>query len=214
MKILSVNVGEPRAVPHGDGVVQTAIFKQPRAGRVRIRDGHLDGDRQADRQDHGGEHKAVYAYPHEHYAAWRAELGRGALEDAQFGENLTITGLVEVDAGIGDVLAIGSSVLRVTQPRKPCFKLGLRLGDATFPKRFLASGRLGFYLRVVEEGDLGAGDAIVRRERGPYGLSVADVWRIVFVDKDDRDGARRVLEIPWLAGEFRRPLVKRLEPGS
>ena len=210
MRVLSVSVGRPRAVEHAGSSVMTGIFKQPQAGRVRVCEQQLEGDGQADRVNHGGLAKAVYAYPFEHYAHWSHVLGRPLAVHGQFGENLTIEGLLERDAQIGDTFQLGTAKLMVSQPRKPCFKLGIRLDDATFPKQFFASARVGFYLRVVELGDIGAGDAMQLAERGPYGVSVADVWRSVFVDRDDADAARRVLQIPWLSEEFREPLEKRL----
>jgi MOSC domain-containing protein YiiM len=214
MNVSSVSVGLPQEVESGGQRVITAIFKQPVSGRVRVFEDHLEGDRQADRDNHGGPNKAVYAYPHEHYGPWAAELGRPTLPPSQFGENLTVSGLLEEDAGIGDELSIGTARFRIAQPRKPCFKLGIRVGEPTFPKRFLASGRVGFYLTVLEPGEIEAGDPIAHHRVGPYDLRITDIWRIVFVDREDREGAERVLRIPWLAGEFRRPLERRLASAS
>jgi len=160
MKLISVNVAQPRAVRIGAREVMTGIYKEPVAGRVRVRRHNLDGDAQADLSVHGGEHKAVYAYPFEHYAFWERELGRQDFAPGTFGENLTVSGATEEMVCIGDVLSIGTAVLQVTHPRMPCFKLAHKFGRPQFIKEFLLSGRSGYYLRVVEEGKLGAGDAI------------------------------------------------------
>ena len=138
---------------------------------------NLDGDGQADLTVHGGVDKAVYAYPLEHYAHWTAALGRDDLAPGRFGENLTTEGLLEDDVLVGDVLRVGSALLEVSQPRVPCFKLAARMGDPAFARPFLRSGRVGFYLRVLEQGELGAGDAIVRERRGEGGLSIRDGHR-------------------------------------
>lgn len=175
-RVLSVNVGLPRAVHWGGRTVRTAIFKEPVAGRVAVRRHNLAGDAQADLRVHGGEKKAVYAYPHEHYAWWRELLGR-ELEPGAFGENLTIEGLLETEARVGDRLRIGTAVLAVTQPRMPCYKLGIRFGDDAFVQRFLESDRPGFYLAIVEEGEVGAGDAIERAERAEGSPTVLEVFR-------------------------------------
>lgn len=214
MHVVSVNTGQPREVPYQDGTVLTSIFKQPRPGPVAVGCTGLDGDRQADLENHGGANKAIYAYPLEHYAYWAKELGRRELVHGQFGENLTTSGLLEDNVRIGDVLSVGSSVLQVTQPRKPCFKLGLRMSEATFPKAFLKSGRTGFYLRIVESGAIEAGDRIRLVSAGQHALSIHDLWRLVFVDKANVEGARHALAIPWLADEFRKPLARRLAADS
>lgn len=176
MKLVSVNVGTPREVFAGDRVVRTAIFKEPVAGRVAIRGHNLEGDRQADLRVHGGPRKALYAYPSEHYAFWTAELPDLALPYGSFGENLTIEGLVEEDIHAGDRLEIGSAQLVVTQPREPCFKLGIRFGRDDIVKRFWASGRSGFYLQVAVEGDVAAGDAITLVERHPEAPTIRQLY--------------------------------------
>ena len=155
----SLNVGEPRPVQVGDHTVWTAIWKSPVEGRVPVRGVNLRGDDQADRSVHGGPDKAVYAYAAEETEWWEAELGED-LGTAPFGENLTVRGLPVSGAVIGERWELGSALLEVAQPRLPCFKLGLRMGDPRFPKRFAAAGRPGAYLRVVREGDIGAGDSI------------------------------------------------------
>jgi MOSC domain-containing protein YiiM len=158
-RLLSVNVGRPRAADSGKRTVLTAIWKERVEGRVAVRGVNLDGDDQADRSVHGGPDKAVYAYAVEETRQWETELGR-ELGPGAFGENLTTKGIDVSGALIGERWRTGTTLLEVVQPRLPCFKLGLRMGDPTFVKRFAQASRPGAYLRIVEEGELGAGDAI------------------------------------------------------
>src|SRR3954470_17197009 len=188
MQFVSVNVSLPRPVEFRGQTVSTSIFKEPVAGRVLVRRMSLEGDWQADLRSHGGLNKAVYAYPLEHYAPWSQELGRDDLRPGQFGENLTVEGLTEDTARLGDVLRVGGALLQVTQPRIPCFKLGIKMGDPAFPRRFLASGRTGFYLRVLEEGEVGAGDSVELVERADS-LAVRGLWHLVLIDKENVEGA-------------------------
>jgi MOSC domain-containing protein YiiM len=160
MKVISVNVGLPRTVAWKGQVVTTGIFKAPVDGRVPVRTLNLDGDRQADLSVHGGPNKAIYAYPSEHYDFWRSELPGMELPWGMFGENFTTEGLLEQAVNIGDQFRLGSAVAMVTQPRVPCYKLAAKFGREDIIKRFLASGRSGFYLKVVQEGEVGAGDRI------------------------------------------------------
>ena len=157
--LLSVNVGRPRLVDTGRRAVSTAIWKAPVEGRVAVRGVNLEGDDQADRSVHGGPDKAVYAYAIEETRQWDAELGR-ELGPAAFGENLTTEGIDVSGALVGERWRVGTTLLEVVQPRLPCFKLGLRMGDPTFVRRFGQASRPGAYLRIVEEGELGAGDAV------------------------------------------------------
>jgi MOSC domain-containing protein YiiM len=158
-RVLSVNVGRSRPVGTGKRTVTTAIWKSPVEGRVAVRGVNLDGDDQADRTVHGGPDKAVYAYGAEEIARWETELGR-ELGPAPFGENLTTEGLAVSEALLGERWRIGTTLLEVVQPRLPCFKLGLRMGDPRFVRRFARASRPGAYLRIVEEGELGAGDTV------------------------------------------------------
>lgn len=160
MHVVSVNVSLPKTVEWESHKVTTAIFKEPVKGRVRVQPTGFEGDRQADRSVHGGPTKAVYAYPSEHSPFWRRELERADLPWGAFGENLTTEGLQEGTMRVGDRLRVGSTLLKVTQPRMPCYKLGIRFGRTDMIRRFLASGRSGFYLTVLEEGDVAAGDPI------------------------------------------------------
>ena len=210
MKLLSVNVGVPREVVANGRPVTTGIFKQPVAGRVFVRSLNIDGDRQADLTVHGGIDKAVYAYPHEHYARWESELGRRDFTFGQFGENLTTSGLLEDDVRIGDILAIGSARFEVSQPRVPCYKLALRMEMPRFPKLFLQSQRTGFYLRVVQEGEIGAGDEISRIATDPQQMTVREVFDVAYGEGAGRSDFQRAVEMPALAESWREMFAERL----
>ena len=175
MRVISVNVGRPREVEWHGRIVRTSIWKVPVEGRVRVGAENLDGDEQSDPSVHGGPAKSVYAYPTEHYAFWRAQLPDADLPWGAFGENLSIEGILETDVKIGDRLRMGSAEFVVTQPRLPCFKLGIRFGSDRMIKRFMDSRRTGFYFGVLREGDVAAGDAIEFRERAVDAPTIADV---------------------------------------
>ncbi|MFQ5941317.1 MAG: MOSC domain-containing protein [Nitrososphaerales archaeon] len=185
MKILSVNVGLPRKVVFKGQEVETGIFKEAVQGRVNLRKLNLDGDRQADLTVHGGADKAVYAYPSEHYDYWKGQLPGTELPWGMFGENFTTEGLEEDSLNIGDQFKIGTAKAMVTQPRMPCYKLGVKFGRVDIVRRFLASGRSGFYFRVLQEGDVGTGDAIELISRDKKNLTVKDIVRLYVHDKDD-----------------------------
>ncbi len=174
-RVLSVNVGMGRTASWNGRNVRTGIFKEPVNGRVHVSTLGLAGDEQADLEAHGGPSKAVYAYPGEHYAFWRKELSGTHLPWGAFGENLTIAGYIESAVHVGDRFRIGTTVLAATKPRFPCYKLGIRLGRDDIVDRFLVSGRTGFYLRVVDEGEVGAGDAIEALERTASAPTIADL---------------------------------------
>ncbi len=210
LSVISVNVGLPRAVEWKGATVSTGIFKEPAAGRVAVRRLNLDGDRQADLSVHGGPDKAVYAYPAEHYAYWRAELPALAWPWARFGENLTTAGLLDGEVRIGDRFRVGSAELVVTQPRLPCHKLGVRFGRADMVKRFLASGRTGFYLAVLREGEVAAGDPIEPRGRDPRGVTVADIVRLYTRDRDDIATMRRAVAVEALPADWKDYFRQRL----
>jgi len=202
-RVVSVNVGEPREVEWRRDRVLTGIFKQPVAGKVRVRASNLDGDRQADLSVHGGLDKAVYAYPVEHYPYWSDELGREIVWGG-FGENLTVEGLpLETELAIGDRIQVGSAELVVVQPRLPCFKLGIRFGDPGMVKRFLRAERTGYYLRVAREGEVGAGDPALVVHRHPAAVPVSEITRLFARDRDDADGLRRVLAVDELPDNWR-----------
>lgn len=183
MRVVSVNVGLPREVIYKGKTVKTGIFKEPVAGRIMLRRLNLDGDRQADLSLHGGPSKAVYAYPSEHYAYWRQQLPEMGLPWGVFGENLTTEGLREDRVNIGDCFRIGSAEAMVTEPRLPCYKLGLRFGRDDIIKRFLQSGRTGFYFAVLREGEVGAGDEIELIGRDENNVAVPDITRL-YVSKN------------------------------
>jgi MOSC domain-containing protein YiiM len=206
MKLISLNVSMPKDVPYRGETMYTGIYKQPVSGRVMMRTLNLDGDGQGDLEAHGGHDKAVYVYPHEHYAYWSRELGRTDFGFGQFGENLTTEGLLEEEVCIGDVYRIGEAIVEVTQPRAPCYKLAHKMGMPTFVKLFTKSERIGFYLAVVQEGEVGAGDAITRIMVGPEQMSVREVFHLLYFDKKNVAQARRALSIPALAEAWREPL--------
>lgn len=203
MKIISLNVGLPRLVLRGEEPVSTGIFKEPVAGQVRLRTLNLDGDRQADLSVHGGPEKAVYLYPSEHYEFWRRELPDMELPWGMFGENFTTTGLLETETNVGDRFSVGTAEMMVTQPRMPCYKLGIRFGRTDIIRRFLASERSGFYLSVEKEGEVGVGDEFELIEKNPSGVRVVDVTRLYSSDKRNVDLLRRAIATEALPESWR-----------
>jgi MOSC domain-containing protein YiiM len=194
MKLLSVHCGLPREVDWHGTPVTTSIFKEPVSGRIALRKLNLDGDRQSDLTVHGGEHKAVYCYPIEHYAYWKAELPGRELPMGSFGENFTIEGLGDEDSVfIDDRFSVGSAEVVVTQPRLPCYKLGIKFGSDGMVKRFLASRRTGFYLAVTREGEIGAGDEITRLSHEADSLPISAITRL-YIAKEYSDEDRRLVE--------------------
>jgi MOSC domain-containing protein YiiM len=210
MKLISVCVGLPRQANWKCKPVTTGIFKQPVSERVMLRSLNLDGDQQADLTVHGGVEKAVYAYPMEHYAYWRQELPDEDLPWGAFGENLTIEGLSETDVNIGDRFRIGTSEVMVTQPRFPCYKLNLKFGRDDMVKRFLNSRLSGIYFSVVQEGEVGVGDAIERVGRDENNVTVADIVQI-YVREASEDLVRRAVQVPALAADLRSYFQQQLE---
>jgi MOSC domain-containing protein YiiM len=206
--IVSVNVGMPKQIKLRDRVVLTSIFKSPVEERVPVIRHNIAGDRQSDHRVHGGPYKAVYGYPVEHYRYWSEQLPEMHLPHGMFGENLTTEGLQEEEIYIGDQFRVGSAVLQVTQPRMPCFKLGIRFGRSDIVKRFWQSGRSGFYFSVVAEGDLAAGDRIEMLARGPEEISVADVVRLYRGDEHRPELLDRALRAP-LPGSWKEELRER-----
>jgi MOSC domain-containing protein YiiM len=201
--VVSVNVGLPRQVDWKGEVVTTGIFKEPVAGPVPVVGVNLEGDRQADLTVHGGPDKAVYVYPAEHYPYWQEELGR-ELPWGAFGENLTVEGVpLENEVAIGDRLRVGSADFVVTQPRLPCFKLGIRFGDAGMVRRFLEAGRSGYYLRIAAEGEVEAGDEIEVLARDPARVPVSEITRLFTRDRHDTEAIRRVLAVDALPADWR-----------
>ena len=211
MKIISVNVGLPRLVLRNGEPVSTGIFKDPVEGRVRVRTLNLDGDRQSDLSVHGGPLKAVYVYPSEHYDFWKKELPDMSLPWGVFGENLTTTGLFETEVHIGDRFRIGSAEVMVTQPRMPCYKLGIRFDRADMIKRVLVSERSGFYLSVLKEGEVGAGDEIELLERNASGVRVVDITRLYSSERENAGLMRRAIATAALPESWREYFLKRIE---
>jgi MOSC domain-containing protein YiiM len=191
-------------------MVTTSIFKEPVTGRIRVDRLNLAGDEQSDLTVHGGPDKAVYVYPSEHYVYWREQLPDFPLPWGAFGENFTSDGLFENEIGIGDQLQIGTAEFVVTQPRMPCFKLGIRFDRPDMVKRFLKSGRSGFYLRVLQEGDVGAGDTVRFTTRDERSVSVADIVTLYTAEDPSADLLRRAVELPALPESWRDFFRKRL----
>lgn len=211
MKLISVNVGRPREVSWQGKTVSTAIFKSPVDGSIKLRTLNLDGDGQADLSVHGGPNKAAYVYPAEHYRFWRAELPDMDLTWGHFGENFTTQGLLEESVQIGDTLRIGSVIVQVTEPRMPCYKLGVRFGRADMVKRFLASKRTGFYFSVLQAGTVQAGDTFAYVERSLHNISVADITRLYAFAKDDWATMQRAVEVEALSQSWRDYFQHRLK---
>jgi MOSC domain-containing protein YiiM len=210
MKLISVNVALPKEVRHKRKLVTTGIFKMPEEGRVMLRALNLDGDGQADLTVHGGVDKAVYVYPFEHYDYWKEKLGRKDLTFGQFGENFTVTGILEDQIHIGDIFRVGTAMVQVTQPRVPCYKLAIKMQMPQFPKLFLASGRTGFYLRVLQEGEVGAGEVIERIDIDPEPMSVREVFRLAFIEQDDREALHRAVDLRGLSPGWQSMFEERL----
>jgi MOSC domain-containing protein YiiM len=214
MRVISVNVGLPREVEWRGRTVLTSIFKAPVDRRLRVTSLNLEGDQQSDLSVHGGVDKAVYAYPAEHYEYWRGELPHAEVPWGAFGENLTTEGVLE-DVRIGDRFRIGSAEFVVTQPRMPCFKLGIRFGRQDILKTFLRSGRTGFYFAVTKEGEVGAGDPIEPIARADEGLTVAEVVRLYTVDAENQELLRRAVRTSALPASWRDYFRERLwEPDA
>ena len=211
MRLISVNVGLPREVVWHGKPVTTGNFKQPIEGPVMARTLNLDGDRQADLTVHGGLDKAIYAYPAEHYAYWRRELPGVDMPWGTFGENFTVEGLLEDSVYIGDRYSIGEVEVVVTQPRLPCYKLGVRFGRADMVKKFLASRRTGFYFAVTREGIVKAGDAIEFVRRDQARISVADITRVYAFEKDDLETIRHAMSVEALPESWRGYFQHQLE---
>jgi MOSC domain-containing protein YiiM len=208
--LISIQVGVPRTVKCDCEEVATGIFKSPVNQRVRLRELNLDGDQQADLSVHGGQNKAVYAYPSEHYPFWKRELPGVDLPWGSLGENFTTAGLLENSVCLGDRFEIGTAEVVVTQPRIPCFKLNLKFGRHDMIKRFLASHRSGFYLRVLREGEVGAGDEIRLIHQDENRVSVADVLRLYLGESDSSELLERALRVKYLSPSWREELSQNI----
>ncbi len=209
MQLLAINVATPRDIQVGSRVFSTAIFKTSVSGPVTVGPLGVAGDVQVDRENHGGEFMAVYTYPFEHYAHWADRLGRNDFSFGQFGENLTIEGFTEDTVYIGDIFRIGSVLLEVTQPRVPCFKLGHKMGRPEFIAEFAASGRVGFYQRVLADGEISAGDPIERVFTDPRRVTVRELMELRQFRRGGPDVLDRVLAVPALTPAWREELLAR-----
>jgi MOSC domain-containing protein YiiM len=210
VKLISVNVGLPQQINWRGRAVLTSIWKAPVEGRVRVNRLNLEGDRQSDLSVHGGPEKAVYVYPVEHYEYWSREFPGMDLPRGAFGENFTTEGLIEKDVRIGDRLQVGTAEFLVTQPRMPCYKLGIRFGRDDMVKRFLQSGRTGFYLSVLREGEAAGGDRIEFTVHSDHDVTVADIAALYTHDADNQTLLRRAVELPGLPESWRDYFRKRL----
>ena len=214
MKLVSVNTGLPREVMWHGRRVTTGIYKDAVQGRVRLRKLNLDGDRQADLTVHGGKYKAVYCYPISHYEYWKRELPGRQLPMGIFGENFTIDGVMEDSVHVGDRFSVGSADVIVTQPRLPCYKLGVRLQSDDMVKRFLASGRTGFYFAVTQEGEVGAGDEVKVISREPNSVPVSEITRLYIAKRyaeDDVASVERALRVASLPEAWKEYFRERLQ---
>jgi MOSC domain-containing protein YiiM len=201
--LVSVNVGLPRDVTWQGRTVHTGVWKHPVDGRRRVHRGNVDGDGQGDLAGHGGEQRAVLVYQLESYRHWRSNLGRDDLTPGIFGENFTVDGLPDTEVRIGDRYRIGTAVFEVTQPRVTCYRVGLRLDEPRMPALLVAHQRPGFYMRVIQEGEVGAGDAIELVAAGPEGLTITEVDALLYLPGHPRDQLRRVLDVPALSPGWR-----------
>jgi len=203
MQLLSIFIGRPTTVEYNGRTVSTGIFKQAVTQKVSVGKLNIEGDQQADLTVHGGVNKAVYAYPSEHYGFWKAERPDLSFEAGVFGENLSVTGMWETDVCIGDAFRIGSTVLSVTSPRMPCFKLGVKMGDPRFVRDFLQANRSGFYFKVIEEGAIEPGDKIEQVGEDGYGLTIDEVVRLYTTEKSNQELLRKAVDAPSLPEDWK-----------
>jgi MOSC domain-containing protein YiiM len=211
-KLISIQVGAPRLVQCAGEEITTSIFKTPVNKRIPLHQLNLEGDKQSDLSVHGGRDKTVYAYPSENYPYWKKELPSVDLPWGAFGENFTTAGLLEDTVYLGDRFTIGTAEVVVTQPRIPCFKLNLKFGRDDMAKRFLASRRSGFYLRVLREGEVGPGDKIVRIHQDENKVSIADAMRVYLHEPNSNELARRALQVEYLSKTWRERFTQTLYP--
>lgn len=214
MIVRSVNVSLPKQVQHKNKPVSTGIFKRPVSGRVAVNQFNLAGDQQVDLVNHGGEHKAVYGFASDHYAFWQKALGHPEFHYGKFGENLTIDGLDESRLCIGDQLQVGNCVLEITQPRVPCFKLGLAFDREEMPRLFVENAATGIYFRVIETGSVATGDQVMVKQAHPAKLTVQRLFKAYFdktvAEQEKQAVMQQALDIPALSIEWREKLEARL----
>ena len=211
MKLLSLNVGLPRQVKFQNELVTTGIFKEPVSGRVRLRKLNLDGDKQADLTVHGGADKAIYAYPKEHYDYWKKELPGVSLPWGMFGENFTTQGMFEEMVNVGDQFQVGTAKVAATQPRMPCYKLGVKFGRMDIIKKFLASGLTGVYFKVIKEGDLEQSDKIKLIKKDENNVTIKDIVRLYTVNKDDLQTMERAIKVKDLPNGWKFHFIEQLK---
>ncbi|MDF2959975.1 MAG: yflK [Paenibacillus sp.] len=213
MQLLSLNISKPVTVEYQGKPLETGIFKEPVNGILMLSSVQLEGDGQGDLINHGGEDKAVCVYCAEHYVFWEEEL-QHKLPYGAFGENFTVTGLLESAVHIGDVFEIGEAVVQVSQPRQPCFKLGMKHKLPELPAQVQNTGFTGYYFRVLKEGKVSAGDNFSLKERHPLAVTVAEANRLKYHDKADIAGIHTLLAVEALADSWRKSFEKRLDPGQ
>jgi len=211
LKLLSLNVGLPRQVNFQNELVTTGIFKEPVMGRVRLRKLNLDGDKQADLTVHGGADKAIYAYPQEHYNYWKKELPEMSLPWGMFGENFTTQGMFEETVNVGDQFQVGTARVVATQPRMPCYKLGVKFGRMDIIRKFLASGLTGIYFKVMKEGDLEQGDEIKLIKKDENNVTIKDIVRLYTVNKDDLQTVERAVKVKDLPNGWKFHFIEQLK---
>ena len=211
MKLHTVSVSLRKEEQYMGKTIATGTFKEPVDGRVQLRSLNLDGDEQVDLKGHGGVFKAMCVYSLENYDHWARELDRDDFRHPQFGENFTVDGMPEDVINIGDVFGVGDARVEVTQPRVPCYRLGIKMDNAGFSKMFLTSCRVGFYLRVLDEGEVGAGDKIELLSRDPNGMSVRDICHLYYFDKANLEDCKQAIQIRAMSPGWRDGFVARLE---
>ena len=210
-RLLSVNVGLPRDIEWQGKTIHTAVWKAPVQGRRVARRLNIDGDGQGDLAGHGGEHRAVFVYQIESYRYWQNQLGRNDFTYGQFGENFTVEGLPDTEVCIGDHYRIGDALFEVTQPRVTCYRVGIRMNEPQMAALLVSHGRPGFYFRVLEEGEVGAGDEIVKVEAGPERMTVAEINALLYLPGHPANGLERALRIPALSAGWRTSLEALLD---
>lgn len=214
MNLLSINVGLPQEFSWKGKKVRTAIFKQPVFGKIWLSHENLDGDRQGDPRSHGGQYKAVYAYPGEHYTFWRRQLPGFDLAWGSFGENFTTQGLLEDEVCIGDVFQVGTAIVQVSEPRLPCYKLNLRFQREDILEKFQNSRRIGFYLSVLQEGQVTPGDEITVVDRHVGGITISEALRLRVFDTNDIESLKNAVQDTALTPHWRQRFQRQLEAAS
>lgn len=209
MELLAISLAEPKQVEYDGRSISTGIYKEPVEGPVKAGAFGLEGDVQVDLKNHGGKDKAIYVYTVENYRFWERELKKSSFAFGQFGENFTVCGMPDDAVHIGDIFAIGKLVVQVTQPRVPCFKLGIKMGDPSFVDAFLNSGRTGFYFRVLEEGEVNSGDTIVRLQEDEGRLNIRDAMLAIIKGPRQQEIIERALRIEALSESWQESLKKR-----